>query len=49
MDLTVADWNPCYQKRDRDGMVVEGRMYVRDVLTHRDYDKGTWKNNCDCS
>ncbi len=31
-----------YQKRDRNGMVVEGRVYVRDVLTHCDYDKGAW-------
>jgi mRNA interferase HigB len=38
-----------YQKRDRNGMVVEGRVYIRDVLTHRDYDKGTWKSACDCS
>jgi mRNA interferase HigB len=38
-----------YQKRDRNGMVVEGRVYVRDVLTHRDYDKGAWKNDSDCS
>ena len=38
-----------YQKRDRNRMVVEGRVYVRDVLTHRDYDKGAWKNDCDCS
>jgi HigB_toxin, RelE-like toxic component of a toxin-antitoxin system len=38
-----------YQKRDRNGLVVEGRVYVRDVLTHRDYDKGAWKHDCDCS
>jgi HTH-type transcriptional regulator / antitoxin HigA len=38
MDLKVGDCNPCYQKRDRNGMVVEGRVYDRDVLTHREYD-----------
>jgi len=21
-----------------------GRVYIRAILTHRDYDKGTWKN-----
>ncbi len=37
-----------YQKRDRNGKVVEGRVYIRNVLTHREYDKGAWKNGCDC-
>lgn len=24
------------------------RVYVRDVLTHEEYDKGKWKNDCNC-
>lgn len=24
------------------------RVYVRYVLTHADYDKGKWKNDCNC-
>ena len=37
-----------YQKRDRNVKVVEGRVYIRNVLTDREYDKGTWKDGCDC-
>ena len=32
-----------YQKRDKDGKIIEGRVYIRNVLTHREYDKGAWK------
>jgi mRNA interferase HigB len=24
------------------------KVYVRFVLTHKQYDKGRWKNDCDC-
>ena len=24
------------------------RVYVRQVLTHKEYDKGAWKNDCGC-
>jgi mRNA interferase HigB len=37
-----------YQKQDRDRNDVEGRVYVRNVLTHQEYDKGAWKYGCDC-
>ena len=37
-----------YQKRDQHGTIVEGRVYIRNVLTHRDYDKGGWRNGCHC-
>jgi mRNA interferase HigB len=37
-----------YQKHDRDEKIVEGRVYIRDVLTHQEYDKGAWKHGCDC-
>jgi mRNA interferase HigB len=35
-----------YQKSDEDGKVVEGRVYIRNVLTHQEYDKGAWKRDC---
>jgi mRNA interferase HigB len=25
-----------------------GRLYVLHVLTHREYDKGGWRRDCDC-
>jgi hypothetical protein len=37
-----------YQKRDQHGTIVEGRVYIRNVLTHWDYDKGAWRNGCHC-
>jgi len=24
------------------------RVYVRQVFTHKEYDKGAWKNDCGC-
>jgi mRNA interferase HigB len=36
-----------YQKTAA-GKVVEGRVYVRNVLTHAEYDKGLWMNDCTC-
>jgi mRNA interferase HigB len=35
-----------YQKCDEDGKVVEGRVYIRNVLTNQEYDKGAWKRGC---
>jgi mRNA interferase HigB len=35
-----------YQKRDESGKIIEGRVYIRNVLTHREYDKGAWKSGC---
>ena len=37
-----------FRKTTNVGKVVEGRVYVRDVLTHAEYDKGSWKNDCKC-
>ena len=27
---------------------MAGRIYIRNVLTHADYDKGGWKPECEC-
>ena len=37
-----------YQKTTKAGEIVEGRVYVRNVLTHAEYDKGSWKSDCNC-
>lgn len=37
-----------HQKTTEAGKVVKGRVYVRNVLTHAEYDKGSWRNDCKC-
>jgi mRNA interferase HigB len=37
-----------YQKMTNEGEVIEGRVYVRNVLTHGEYDKALWKKDCEC-
>ncbi len=37
-----------YRKTMNDGRVVHGRVYVRNVLTHANYDRGAWKDDCIC-
>jgi mRNA interferase HigB len=35
-----------YPRRTPQGRMTEGRVFVRHVLTHKDYDKGGWKKEC---
>jgi mRNA interferase HigB len=35
-----------YLKCDEDGTIVEGRVYIRNVLTHREYDESAWERGC---
>ena len=35
-----------YQKCDEDGKIVAGRVYIRNVLTGREYDEGAWERGC---
>lgn len=37
-----------YRKKTNVGKVVEGRVYVRNVLTHVEYDRESWKDDCTC-
>ncbi len=37
-----------YRKTTNEGKIVDGRVYVRSVLTHAEYDKGLWKDDCMC-
>lgn len=30
------------------GQGFRGRVYIRFILTHREYDTGRWKADCDC-
>ncbi len=32
----------------RSGRPTEGRVFVRHILTHKEYDRGTWKKECGC-
>lgn len=34
------------QREKKDGTWSKGRVYIRDVLTHADYDRGVWKSDC---
>jgi mRNA interferase HigB len=35
-----------FQKTTAVGKVIEGRVYVRNVLTHAEYDEESWKKDC---
>lgn len=35
-----------YQKQNKDGSWTTGRVYIRNVLTHAEYDLGRWKTDC---
>ncbi len=35
-----------YETTGADGNVVEGRVYIRNVLTHAEYDRDGWKAKC---
>lgn len=35
-----------YQKLKKDASRSTGRVYVRNVLTHGEYDRGQWKRDC---
>jgi hypothetical protein len=35
------------EKINSNGDVVEGRVTIRNALTHADYDRGVWRRDCD--
>lgn len=35
-----------YQKQKNDGDWTLGKVFVRKVLSHAEYDKGKWKDDC---
>ena len=37
-----------YPKTTTAGKIIEGRVYVRNVLTHAEYDQELWKAGCKC-
>jgi len=37
-----------YPRMGKSGNTTEGRVYVRHILTHREYDKDAWKKECGC-
>jgi mRNA interferase HigB len=37
-----------YPRVSPQGRMSEGRVYVMHVLTHKDYDRGAWKEDCAC-
>jgi mRNA interferase HigB len=37
-----------YPRETPQGRMTEGRVYVLRVLTHKEYDRGAWKEDCGC-
>ena len=37
-----------YPRAAKKGGWTLGRVYVRSILTHREYEKGAWKRDCGC-
>lgn len=35
-----------YSVKREKGAIVEGRLYIKHVLTHSEYDKDKWKSDC---
>src|SRR5262245_57314211 len=45
-NIRIVTWIK-YVKTQEDGTKTLGRVYIRQVLTHTEYDKDKWKSECE--